>query len=143
MDNTPTVIAFWQFFLSTFPDDATPPTTYETWYFGSTKVMANELGNLVLAGTKRATASLVWYYEHAGKIVPKAGDISVITDWSSNPLCVIETTEVSITPFNQVDAQFAFDEGEGDRSLAYWQEGHWRFFLGIPSKVICMSVWIY
>ncbi|NIP23207.1 MAG: ASCH domain-containing protein, partial [Phycisphaerae bacterium] len=31
-------------------------------------------------------------------------------------------------PYNEVDAQFAYDEGEGDRSLAYWREAHERFF---------------
>ena len=28
----------------------------------------------------------------------------------------------------EVDARFAYEEGEGDRSLEYWQEAHWRFF---------------
>ena len=23
---------------------------------------------------------------------------------------------------------FAYEEGEGDRSLSYWREAHWRFF---------------
>jgi uncharacterized protein YhfF len=32
------------------------------------------------------------------------------------------------TPFNQVDPQFTSDEGEGDRSLAYWRNAHWAFF---------------
>jgi uncharacterized protein YhfF len=31
-------------------------------------------------------------------------------------------------PFNEVDAQFAFDEGEGDQSLDYWREVHWDYF---------------
>ena len=36
--------------------------------------------------------------------------------------CVIETTEVTYRRFSEVDAAFAYDEGEGDRSLAYWQQ---------------------
>ncbi len=31
-------------------------------------------------------------------------------------------------PFNKVDAQFAHDEGEGDRSLAFWRDAHRIFF---------------
>ncbi len=30
--------------------------------------------------------------------------------------------------FAEVDAAFAFDEGEGDRSLDYWRGAHERFF---------------
>jgi hypothetical protein len=32
-------------------------------------------------------------------------------------LCIIELTEVEIKPFNSVDEQFAFEYGEGDRTL--------------------------
>jgi uncharacterized protein YhfF len=35
---------------------------------------------------------------------------------ATRPLCVIETTEVKIQPYDKVDAQFAYEEGEGDRS---------------------------
>jgi len=53
------------------------------------------------------------------------GDLSIITNWEGESLCIIETTEVEIKAFNEVDDTFAYDEGEGDRSLAYWREVHW------------------
>jgi uncharacterized protein YhfF len=31
-------------------------------------------------------------------------------------------------PFREVDEAFAWDEGEGDRSLAYWLDAHVAFF---------------
>ena len=31
-------------------------------------------------------------------------------------------------PFDEVPEQFAYDEGEGDRSLAYWREAHRNYF---------------
>lgn len=43
-------------------------------------------------------------------------------------MALIETIAVEVRPYNQVEAEFAFAEGEGDRSLAYWREGHWRSF---------------
>ena len=49
-------------------------------------------------------------------------------DGSGKPLCIIETTEVEVRPYEEVDASFACEEGEGDRSLKYWREAHWRFF---------------
>jgi uncharacterized protein YhfF len=59
-----------------------------------------------------------------------------LLDGQENPVCIIETTEVSIKPYNQVDAAFAFEEGEGDRSLEYWREAHWRFFSRTLPKIV-------
>jgi uncharacterized protein YhfF len=43
-------------------------------------------------------------------------------------LCIVKTTEVTICKYNEVDADFARAEAEGDLSLAYWREAHRRFF---------------
>jgi uncharacterized protein YhfF len=90
--------------------------------------MADELGELVQNGTKTATCSLLWEFEHDGDPLPQVGELSIILDGDDNPLCIIETVEVDLRAMNTVDEQFAYDEGEGDRSLAYWREAHWRFF---------------
>jgi uncharacterized protein YhfF len=60
--------------------------------------------------------------------LPAVGDLSIITNWDGEPLCIIETTEVQVKPFDEVDEGFAYDEGEGDQSLAYWREVHWDVF---------------
>jgi uncharacterized protein YhfF len=52
----------------------------------------------------------------------------VMLDGSGRPQAVIETLELTQRRFNDVDAAFAYDEGEGDRSLAYWREAHRRYF---------------
>jgi uncharacterized protein YhfF len=44
------------------------------------------------------------------------------------PVAIIETVEVFVVPFNEVSERFAYEEGEGDRSLAYWREAHRNFF---------------
>jgi uncharacterized protein YhfF len=41
---------------------------------------------------------------------------------------VIETTGIATKRFDEVDAQFAHDEGEGDQSYAYWREAHEEYF---------------
>jgi len=56
------------------------------------------------------------------------GDFSVVTDGTGAARCIIRTTAVQVVPFIEVDEAHAFAEGEGDRSLAYWREGHRRFF---------------
>jgi uncharacterized protein YhfF len=83
---------------------------------------------LVLSGTKRATAASVWSVEAEGKRQPVPGDLSVITNWAGEPRCIIRTTAVEIVPFNQVSADFAATEGEGDGTLEWWREAHRQFF---------------
>jgi len=89
---------------------------------------ADELGALVATGIKTATASLSWEFEADAKALPQVGDYSIILDGRGEALCIIQTTEVRVLLYQQVPAEFAYDEGEGDRSLAYWREAHWAYF---------------
>ncbi len=123
----PSIHAFWNAFASTQVQDPTN-RFYEAFHFDDNAPSADELAALVLAGRKRATASLLWAFEADGKLVPKPGDLSVVTLFSGQPVCVIETLEVQIVPFSKVDADFAATEGEGDSSLAYWQGAHIAYF---------------
>lgn len=121
------VTSFWERF-STAEGGVDPERFYESFCFGDSEEMANSLAELVLAGQKRATAGSVWSLEREGKRAPRPGDLSVVTNWAGEPLCVIETTQIDVVPFRDVTAEFAAIEGEGDGSLAYWREGHARFF---------------
>ncbi len=44
--------------------------------------------------------------------MPVAGRKDIALNWDSTPALVIETIEVSISPFNQVNESFALAEGE-------------------------------
>ena len=101
---------------------------YEAFSFGDSDAMADDLGQLVLKGTKRATAGSVWSYESSGKALPKPGDLSIVMDSKQKALCIIETIQVDVMPFDQVSAEFAATEGEGDGSLAYWRSAHLAYF---------------
>ena len=126
--------SFWQGYLKTLPDDHPHHrASYTAWYFGDSSQLADELLQLVLAGVKTATASSVWEYEHENEPLPEVGAVSVILAGDETPRCIIETTEVRVLPFNAVDAQFAADEGEGDRSLAYWRAAHENYFKRVLS----------
>ena len=59
---------------------------------------------------------------------PKPGSLSVVTYWDGKPACVIETLAIEVLPFEQVSAEFAAAEGEGDGSLSYWRRVHWDYF---------------
>ncbi|MCA9303396.1 MAG: ASCH domain-containing protein, partial [Phycisphaerales bacterium] len=96
--------------------------------FGDSPEMADRLLKLILAGTKTATCSSRWEWEHEHQTPLTVGALAVITDGTNQPRCVIETTAVVETPFNEVTPEFAYHEGEGDRSYEYWRREHWAFF---------------
>ena len=98
---------------------------YDAWCFGDD---ADALANLVLAGKKTATASAHPIYELEAEELPQEGQYSVVLRSDGNAACIIKTTRVYIVPFSQVSAEQAYREGEGDRSLAYWQKVHRAFF---------------
>ncbi len=128
MRSDETLATFWAAFLASSAGEAATGTAYPQWGFGDSASMADELGKLVLDGRKTATASLFWAYEKDDEALPVVGDRSILTDGVGNPLCIIETVEVNIWPFNEVPPEFAAAEGEGDLSLKYWREAHWSFF---------------
>jgi uncharacterized protein YhfF len=109
------------------------PTTLEVvpppaWAFGDSAEESDELLQLVLDGTKTATASALWDYEAEGEALPEVGSLSILLDGSGHPRALINTTQVAVVPFDEVDEEHARLEGEGDRSLAHWRTDHERFF---------------
>jgi uncharacterized protein YhfF len=40
----------------------------------------------------------------------------------------LETVELTRRRFGDVDEAFAYEEGEGDRSLQYWRRAHTNYF---------------
>ena len=121
------VKAFWEVFRRGRPNASIPDEPDSVFAFGNTPEMADTLGALVARKMKTATTSALEAYE-PDEPLPHVGELSVVLDGSEKPLCVTETTEVRVLRFADVDAAFAFDEGEGDRSLAYWRRAHERFF---------------
>ncbi len=98
------------------------------WAFGATPAQADELLDLVLAGTKTATASALWDYEAEGEDLPSEGSLGIVVDSSGTPRALVVTSRVRTVPFDEVDAAHAHAEGEGDRTLEYWRRVHRDFF---------------
>lgn len=95
--------------------------------FGDSPQMADELLAFVRAGTKRATAGAVGDLE-PGEPAPAPGLYWGVLDGRGEPHLVIQTVEARTGPLVSVDAAFAWDEGEHDRTLEGWLDGHRRFF---------------
>jgi len=120
------VTELWQRFTKSHPEYLN--TNYKAWHFCDNEKCANELAELVKKGIKKATASLLYWYEKGEEQMPKKDEINIVTDWSGIAHCVIKTNKISILPFRKVTAEMAYTEGEGDRSLEYWRNGHINFF---------------
>ncbi len=125
----PAVEAFWRTYLATLPATAAAQhAAYVAESFGDNPQLADELASLVVSGVKTATCSALWEWEAANDPLPPAGLFTVVLAGDGAPVCIVETTEVTICPFDQVDARFAWEEGEGDRSLAHWRRAHHGYF---------------
>jgi uncharacterized protein YhfF len=126
------ILAFWRRFLLAQPPDS--PYRRSDWRaekWGDNRELADELGSLIAAGVKTAACSTVWEWEAEGRPIPEPGYLTIVLDWAGTPFCLIKTVEVEIKPFSEVDERFAWEEGEGDRSLESWRKSHWRYFTRI------------
>jgi uncharacterized protein YhfF len=117
----------WAAFVKMQAEDPTP-RFLEAFHFDDNEESANSLARLALKGQKRAAAALLWSYEHDKRRIPQPGHLSIVTDFSGNALCIIETRRVDVVPFDKVSVEFAALEGEGDGSLVYWHRVHEAYF---------------
>ncbi|HTQ34254.1 MAG TPA: ASCH domain-containing protein [Stellaceae bacterium] len=108
----------------------------ETFSFGDNPVLAEELAQLVLAGKKTATC---WSVEDG--TTTQVGKHMVMLDGAGRPRAVIETVELTQRRFDEVDAAFAFDEGENDRSLDDWRRAHERYFTRLGQFAVDMMLY--
>ena len=125
MNRTPLTDWYWQDFTRR---SGVCGCDYVPIRFGNSKKMADELLALVLIGQKRATASLLRDYPPGGDLLPREGDHVVICDGDDVPRAIYRSTDISVKRLDQIDAGFAWDEGEGDRTLPDWYDGHARYF---------------
>jgi uncharacterized protein YhfF len=99
----------------------------ETFTFGDSRALCDRLLALVRTGAKTATCGALRDFHAEGEALPVPGRRDIALDWDGGPALVIETREVTIRRFCDVDEDFALAEGE-DTSLAGWQAGHRAFF---------------
>ena len=104
--------------------------TPDTWngldahMFGDSPALADELLQLVLEGRKTASC---WAAAEGlkGAVVGKP---FAVKDGAGVVRCVLETIELTQRRYCDVDAAFAFEEGEDDRTLESWRAGHRAYF---------------
>ncbi len=116
-------------YLNQLPEEiAAKYSSFSADYFCADEYNANVCADLILRGEKQASCSLDIWYSEQGEVMPQVGHLQVVTNWNGEPICIIEITSVTQCRFNQVSAEFAALEGEGDKSLTWWKKAHWDFF---------------
>jgi uncharacterized protein YhfF len=90
--------------------------------------LRNRLVSAILDGRKVATTSLALEYEIGLETLPCIGQRSVVVDSDNQPVCAIETVEVTIVPLGEVDFGHVVDEGEGHATVSDWRRGHENFW---------------
>ena len=119
---------YWNFF---WKDNEEEPEV-SAWQFGDD---ADTLARLVVDKVKSATCSAHILYEIEKEPLPKVGDYSIILNARDEPVCIIRTSDVCIKPMNKISEEFAYAEGEGDRSYDYWKKTHITFFTDELNKI--------
>lgn len=107
---------------------ALPPGRVTVDAYGDSAELSEQLLDLIRSGKKRAGTGLLWAYEHEGQPLPEVGDVEIVVNHLNEPVLLTRITMVEVVPFNEVTAEYAAIEGEGDGSLEYWKQGHWAFF---------------
>ena len=96
--------------------------------YGDSPELSMALIELIRTGPKRAGTGLLWAMEKDGDTMPRVGDLEIVVDHDFEPVLLTRITRVEVLAFNEVGAEYAAMEGEGDGSLECWRQGHWRFF---------------
>jgi uncharacterized protein YhfF len=122
---SPEVVAFWEEFRRARD---VPEQDYDVCRFGDSASLGDELLALMLTGPKRATACLLRDVETGDEVMARVGGHVVVLDGRDRPRAIWRTRTVEVKPLEQVDAAFAWDEGEGDRTREDWLAMHTRYF---------------
>src|SRR5690606_23819413 len=102
--------------------------TPQSYHFCDNEKDADECADLVRNRIKRATTHSFSWLQINNEKLPVKGDLAIVTDWNGNPVAVTKTTKVEIVQFKDITPEYAFIEGEGDKSLDYWKEVHWAYY---------------
>lgn len=113
--------------MSAESDSTKPGARPVTFRFGDSESLCKELLSLVRAGRKTATCEALRAFEEGGEAMPEVGRRDVALNWDGTPAVLIETLEVTLKRFCDVDESFALAEGEND-DLEGWRRDHQRYF---------------
>jgi uncharacterized protein YhfF len=118
---------FWNDFITNFPEYKHHSIPISD-HFCNDKINTDICADLVLKGVKRASCGLKIMYDLKKEFFPEINELTIITNWDKQPICVVKTIDLSFRKFKDIDAEWAKYEGEGDQSLEQWKETHSDYF---------------
>jgi len=128
--------AIWSLYVELLLGGYEPPArNIDVWSFGNTPEMAAKLVHLVACGVKRVTMGWVAAAEKDGTPLAYEGGVSIVTDFYGYPRVCLRSAEVRVMRFDEVTAEHAAGEGEGDLSYEDWREGHTAYFSREAAKL--------
>ncbi|MBD3207154.1 ASCH domain-containing protein [Candidatus Bathyarchaeota archaeon] len=107
----------------------------DAWGFGDNPELMDELLGYILEGKKRTTTSLIKESELQGYPMDKLGDFNIILNGRGEPVAVIKTVSVRRVKYSDVDAEHAYWEGEGDRTIETYFLEHNKYYKRVGEKL--------
>ena len=89
---------------------------------------ADHAANLILQGEKTAASLAHPLFQEKKDALPHIGGYSVVLDANGGAVCIIQTTKVYVSRFNQINEEHARMEGDSDKSLKAWTKKHRDLF---------------
>ena len=77
--------------------------------------------SLVLSGAKTATFTPFDSFEINRESIPVSGEVYVVLDSREEPVAILEVTNVTVIPFNEIPWDLAARDGENE-NLSDWQD---------------------
>jgi uncharacterized protein YhfF len=99
----------------------------ETFRFGDSQVLCDEILALVRTGRKTATCEAARHFGPGGDAWPEVGRRDVALHWDGRPALMIETVSVETRRWSEMDEDFVAAQGEF-RDLAHWQKSYRAYF---------------
>ena len=131
---TNNVNRYWAQYLDSLPEHATRRFVGAA-AFGITSEDASAIARLVRNGIKTATGGLIWANEADGRRLARPADLWIVIAGRDEPVCIIETTEVRIFPYDEVPDEYAWEGGEGDRSVRDWRRIYWKYIVSECKRI--------
>ncbi|GAA3581119.1 ASCH domain-containing protein [Snuella lapsa] len=125
--NRSSALVLWQGFIQNNPEYKNEPLPVAC-YFCDNQQDADTCAQLTVEGIKQATSTSLWWFETHKEPLPQIGDLYIITNWNGQAKAIIQTTKVEQVPFKDIALEYAYIEGEGDKSLDYWKKVHWDYY---------------
>jgi uncharacterized protein YhfF len=111
---------FWRRFLATTDIADADARFHDLTTADESMAGSDDAVQQILSGDKTASSALLAEYQATNKPLPRSLGLSILVDDDQTPVAVLETVEVTIARFCDVDDLFARKHGVG-QSLKSWR----------------------